>query len=288
MTTMLSLKIGDPHVWVDSGDREACAPTPGILELLTDAEHPRVEDSRDIYRKLSQNIVKEDYLKDTRRIGGHRGDSEYVWGFAAEGIGYFSADDMIPWGYRSLTYNVKRTRRIMDKVNADLEGANGIIVDIRWNDGGWDALALEIASYFTNKHQKAFTKQVRDGDGFSDPQDIWLPDNSAKGFGGPVALLCGNDTLSAPEIFALAMYAMPNVTSIGMKTCGALSDELFLRMPNGWKASLSNELYTAVAGSVFEGSGIPVDIPIDFNENNVTIEEYIKLGMHEAIAFLQQ
>jgi hypothetical protein len=35
---------------------------------------------------------------------------------------------------------------------------------------------------------------------------------------------------------------------------------LLLQLPNGWKVSLSNEVYRAVDGNVYEGRGIPVQI----------------------------
>lgn len=283
------LEIGDRHVGVDAGKQEACTTVTGILESLIEAEYPDKEDDDfewDIYRKRSRKIIKTNYLQSTIKSDGSLFDKQYVWGFAADNIGYFSIDDMTPWSNRALDYNLKQTRRIMNKVVSDLAHAKGIIVDMRWNDGGWDAVALEIASFFTNQHLKAFTKQAKNGDGFNDPQDIWMPDNSSSGYPGPVVLLCGNDTLSAAEIFVLAMRANPQVTSMGIPTYGSLSDELFLRMPNGWISSQSNEVYTSIDGSVYEGVGVPVDVLLQFDENQITLEQYISLGMDEAIKLL--
>jgi carboxyl-terminal processing protease len=41
-------------------------------------------------------------------------------------------------------------------------------------------------------------------------------------------------------------------------------------LPNGWKFSLSNEIYTDVHGRVFEVSGIPPDVPTDWPSPKAT------------------
>lgn len=51
--------------------------------------------------------------------------------------------------------------------------------------------------------------------------------------------------------------ALPNVTRIGTPTYGVLSDMLEKHLPNGWSFSLSNEVYLAVDGKLYEGLGIP-------------------------------
>jgi C-terminal processing protease CtpA/Prc len=60
-------------------------------------------------------------------------------------------------------------------------------------------------------------------------------------------------------VTALALRALPNSRSFGRPTYGALSDPFTYRLPNGWKGSISNEIYRAADGQVFEGVGIPPD-----------------------------
>lgn len=38
---------------------------------------------------------------------------------------------------------------------------------------------------------------------------------------------------------------------------GVFSDTLYRRLPNGWEFTLSNEIYRAPDGALFEGVGIP-------------------------------
>ena len=55
------------------------------------------------------------------------------------------------------------------------------------------------------------------------------------------------------------MRALPNVTTVGEATLGILSDNLLKCLPNGWEVSLSNEIYTAADGNVYEVVGVPPD-----------------------------
>jgi C-terminal processing protease CtpA/Prc len=57
------------------------------------------------------------------------------------------------------------------------------------------------------------------------------------------------------------LRARPNTRSFGRPTYGALSDPFYYRLPNGWKGAVSNEIYRASDGQVYEGVGIPPDHP---------------------------
>jgi C-terminal processing protease CtpA/Prc len=67
--------------------------------------------------------------------------------------------------------------------------------------------------------------------------------------------------VSAGEVLALAMRALPQAVIMGQPTAGMLSDNLVKPLPNGWTLSLSNEVYMSCDGQVFEGRGIVPDVP---------------------------
>ena len=261
---------------------------PGTLLKLLQKELPDGEEaSRDKIIETAKPVIATHYLKDSRKeaVGG-----EFTWGWAADGIGYFSVDSM--W-YKSvlgegttLRDSLRLVDVTMDKVIRDLEGAKGFIVDARWNGGGEDSNALHIAGHFTDDQLLALTKRARKGDGLTPEQEVFIPWHAIERFAGPVIYLCSRDTLSAAEIFSMAMMSMPNVTSLGEPTVGALSDTHSVYLPNGWRLSMSNEVYKAVDGVVYEGVGIPVDIHLP-PPDDATLESYIRLGMDEAIALLQ-
>jgi carboxyl-terminal processing protease len=139
--------------------------------------------------------------------------------------------------------------------------AKAVIVDASTNDGGQDLLARQIAARFTEKRTLAYSKYAGDDPG-ARPQAVYLEPGDQPRYTGPVYLLTSNVTVSAAEIFTMAMRALPNVTHIGQTTRGSLSDVLTKRLPNGWTVTLSNEVYLDAAGKAWEGLGIPPQVPI--------------------------
>jgi hypothetical protein len=194
------------------------------------------------------------------------------------GAGHIAARDAVAWGrlpsgvgYISLMLcenlsedegghaDVVAAGRTFDRVLRDLAGARGIIIDLRFNDGGWDRVPLTLASHFTDTAIHAFTKQpVRHGAGLYTQTIEVTPAGGAR-YTGPVAVLTSDATISAAEVGTLALRALPNTRSFGRPTYGALSDPFQFRLPNGWKGSVSNEIYRASNGQVYEGMGIPPD-----------------------------
>jgi carboxyl-terminal processing protease len=149
----------------------------------------------------------------------------------------------------------------LDDALALFKRASAVIVDVSINDGGQDRLARQIAARFTEKRTLAYSKYAGDHPG-ARPQAIYVDPSDQPRYTGPVYLMTSNVTVSAAEIFTMAMRALPNVTHVGQTTRGSLSDVLMKRLPNGWTVTLSNEVYLDAAGKAWEGLGIPPQIPI--------------------------
>ena len=58
----------------------------------------------------------------------------------------------------------------------------------------------------------------------------------------------------------MVMTELPHVTIIGEPTNGIFSNMLEKKLPNGWKYTLSFQVYYAADKKCYEGKGIPVDI----------------------------
>ena len=149
----------------------------------------------------------------------------------------------------------------LDDALALFKRARAVIVDVSINDGGQDILARQIAARFTEKRTLAYSKYAGDDRG-ARPQAIYVEPSDQPRYTGPVYLMTSNVTVSAAEIFTMAMRALPNVTHVGQTTRGSLSDVLTKRLPNGWTVTLSNEVYLDAAGKAWEGLGIPPQTPI--------------------------
>ena len=152
---------------------------------------------------------------------------------------------------------------------------------------GWDLFGLQIASRFNSssssnnntnhpaatqqpdvgKRLLAGTKHRRErGVARGDPTQIWLEpfrgDPLLAFNAKEVDVLISKATCSAAEVFALAMRELPHVRLVGEATCGTLSDEMIHRLPNGWRYSLSNELYLSPRGECFEAAGVQPDLEV--------------------------
>jgi carboxyl-terminal processing protease len=76
----------------------------------------------------------------------------------------------------------------------------------------------------------------------------------------PIVFLTSDITVSAAEIFALGLKALPDSVQLGQPTRGSLSDRPEKTLPKGWNFSLSNEIYTDIHSRVFEATGITPSI----------------------------
>ena len=152
----------------------------------------------------------------------------------------------------------------LEEVARAFASMRAVIVDARLNYGGYDRLALDFAGLFTDRPRLAYRKKAWTGNGFASSQEIGIAPRSHSLSHLPVFLLTSKQTASAGEILVLGMMSCPNVTRVGEATLGILSDNLYKPLPIGWEVSLSNEIYEAPDGALYEAAGIPpqVEIPV--------------------------
>ena len=164
-------------------------------------------------------------------------------------------------------------REIMERVMADLKASDRIVIDIRFNGGGQDAVSFEILRHFNNQKRKVALEKLKGPAGFSPIQELWLG-TSETPFIKPVYLLISPQTGSAAETMALASQSLPHIRRIGSNTAGALSTALEKELPNGWAFALSNEHFMDTKGVLYENKGIPVDYNLDYPRDR---QEFFRL-----------
>ncbi|MBN1318992.1 MAG: serine hydrolase [Anaerolineales bacterium] len=258
-------QIGDLHVSLTAGDRIIESAKPHALQVQLEKEYGRMKEADLILASRPRiiQVIQEDYLNGQ---GSTTANDMVIWGKVTPHIGYLNILAM--WGmagYRApLVEESVILTQALDRVMQDLIETDAVIVDVRLNPGGHDALSLMIANRFADKKRLAFSKKARLGDNFTESQDITIYPQGDGQFTGPVVLLTSKATVSAAEIFTLSMMSLPHVTRMGESTQGVLSDVLPKRLPNGWLVGISNEVYTACDGQLYEGSGIPVhqEVPV--------------------------
>ena len=153
----------------------------------------------------------------------------------------------------------------LDTIALDFKEVEGIIIDIRDCPGGDDTTAITIVNRFCDRKRVAFHRRTKIGPGDTDlsPLKTWhIEPRGTAQFTGPIVLLTSDSVFSGGEVFALAIGQLPDVTIIGDHTNGIFLYQLEKRLPNGWRYSLSYQIYLSADMVCYEGKGIPVDIEL--------------------------
>ncbi|MCE8000889.1 MAG: S41 family peptidase [Rhodobiaceae bacterium] len=249
------------------GARQVFSSNPGrIVETLRHAARkagtPVDQAVAGFRRALWHDSIQRDLLGgDGQMIGNGR----IQYGLIAEGVGYIAF--LTIGGFGSDTADTAReqaeTRRLLDLILADFAqaGVTSLILDLSLNFGGDDYVAREIAHRFIRRPTHAYTKYAGDAVAPIITRLVIRPSDGAR-FEGDVIVMTSNVTISAGEVLTLSLRMQPHVTHVGEATRGALSDVLSLRLPNGWRLNLSNEVYLDAAGRHWEAVGIPPDIEV--------------------------
>ncbi|MGH1345793.1 MAG: S41 family peptidase [Nannocystales bacterium] len=183
------------------------------------------------------------------------GGGTMMWGMLGGSVGYLAY----------FAFDPDNPDAELNELDAALEAfadADAMVVDLRYNEGGNDRYALDVASRFFDEERVVFQKSARDGGSLTEAVQVTLGPAEGDTFLGPVYVVTSNSTVSAAEVFTMSMAEAPHVVIAGQPSNGIFSDILERVLPNGWAFGLSNEVYTTAAGDVLEGAGVPVDLPI--------------------------
>lgn len=260
--------LDDAHVAVQDGDRIFAEPRPGTVvpNGKLDADTKKFILERDLAK--ARNL--QDFADGRITYADLPGGQGYlrISGFG----GYAGAD----------TSHAAQLAELDRALDAALgrerpRSPNGLIIDLRINGGGSDALGIHIAERLTDSAYVAYSKRARndpaDPTAHTRPQAVHVTPAQGPRHTGPVAVLTGGSTFSAGETFVQALMDRPGRTvRIGQPTQGVFSDVMMRRLPGGMTAWLPNEEFLTRSGRTFDGTGIPPH----FTEPVFTKEEFEK------------
>ena len=161
---------------------------------------------------------------------------------------------------------VEGVNKILDKIMKDLKDTQSLVVDVRFNGGGQDAVNFEILKRFNNQLRHVANVKLKHGHGYSPELKLYL-DSGKQPYVKPVYILTSQQSGSAAESFAINSISIPHIKRIGARTQGAISTALEKTLPNSWVFSISNEVGMDLQGNSYENVGVPVDIKIDYPED---------------------
>ncbi|MGB0521505.1 MAG: S41 family peptidase [Flammeovirgaceae bacterium] len=246
--------LHDGHVTLQTdfdGEEKFCGP-PYTFKL--EDEFPSKKDQDNLTQVILTELQKQGFSKP---IPIPLNDEIHVQYAVSERYGYFRIDDME--GFFPGLLN-----RALDQSMQAFEGKQGLIIDLRFNGGGWDFISYQIAGRFTQEQIVGHYKQTRKKgtNTFKKMKTWWLKPKGDIQFTSPVVVLTSDFTASAAEVFLLAMKQLPQVLLVGDTTEGIFSDMYEFRLPNGWRASLSHQQFFSANMVNYEGKGIKPDYPV--------------------------
>ena len=192
------------------------------------------------------------------------------------------------WSQRNLGFNNQRkgkiailrldafTQSVALEFSKDLlavvEGAEGIILDLRGNGGGDAEAMADVASLFLDEGTNLGRFADRSGAAFelqTFPKRLWRSSAVAP-IKLPVVVLTSENTSSAAEILAATLQAKGRAQVIGSGTCGCV---LAIRnrhaLPDGGVLDVSEFDYKTATGVRLEGAGIKPDKIISLTRSDV-------------------
>lgn len=155
----------------------------------------------------------------------------------------------------------------LDYVLFYFANADGLIIDVRDNGGGYASLVEKIASRFTDNKVLVGYSQYKSGTGhsdLSDPEPVYVESGDGIHYKGLVAILTNRNCYSATNDFVQTMKVLPGVIQIGDRTGGGAGMPMSSELPNGWYVRMSMAPYMDVDKHYTE-FGIEPDIRVDMS-----------------------
>lgn len=194
------------------------------------------------------DLIKSNYLQNTFQQSGNDLNT-YGW---LGNVGY--------WHVGAIGQNMFDINDILDY----FASADGLIVDMRHGGGGNFTYAFSEFGRLTNEERLVFTCKTKNGPGPNDYTELydWNISPAGSYFNKPIIMITDRYTISASERAAMAFKVLPNVTTVGDTTSGAIATVIGKELANGWFYSLVTQKTYYQGGNTFEGVGIPPDIYI--------------------------
>lgn len=164
-------------------------------------------------------------------------------------------------GYIELTGFGPEIERDFDQVMQQMQGTQGLIIDLRNNGGGFVTTVTQIASYFFPEETDLGEFITRFG---RSTRRRTLKLRSV--YREPVVVLVSSRSASGAEIFAAAMQERKRALVIGSNpsTCGCLLGvSRTIKLFDGGKLNISDTDYRSAYGRRIEGIGVKPDKQIE-------------------------
>lgn len=147
-----------------------------------------------------------------------------------------------------------------------MESDKGLIIDVRSNRGGDQAIALNLAGRLLSEPGVYAQTASPNADGVLGEAVDQSAEPVRPRFTKPVAILQGPTNMGVNEVFVLAASQSERVRTFGGSTYGAVGQTESIDLGNDIRILLPTERTTRPSGEVYEGQGLPPDQAVPWAE----------------------
>ncbi len=161
------------------------------------------------------------------------------------------------------SFNENSAKLIVDSFNSALtKGANGFVLDLRGNPGGYLEVAVGLAGIFVDNGQVVVSEEFNNGkkDEFKSRGTAVLKDF-------PLAILINKGSASASEILAGALRDYNNTPLVGEKSFGKGTVQELKELPDGSTLKMTVAHWILPKGDIIDGKGIEPNYPVAMPED---------------------
>jgi carboxyl-terminal processing protease len=161
-------------------------------------------------------------------------------------------------GYIRFTQFIPALDKKLDEAFDSMQGAPGVIIDLRGNGGGEDSVAVKLAGHLFDKPTQLMVTRTRKGD------DLYYRARPAKSpYLGPVAILVDGASGSASEQLTAGLQEAGRAYVIGTRTEGDDMDADLAKLPTGAYLIYAAGEPRTPKGVVVEGRGVIPDLEVN-------------------------
>ncbi|MCU0358441.1 MAG: S41 family peptidase [Cyclobacteriaceae bacterium] len=255
-------RIYRPQVTASTTEEELYQTITAMLTNLDDGHVQLVAPDRRIFNanyirnnKIDDELFNLDVIRNKYLEPGFKqlSDDGYVYGkIRGKNIGYiyfnYVADNFF----------------IMNQFLDENLFSDGIIIDLRHNQGGDFTFGFSAFGRLTNQTRDVFQSRTKNGTGSNDftPLHTWRLTPGGAYFNKPIIVLTDRYTISAGERSVMALMTLPNVTVMGDTTSGAHATMIGRELANGWYYTIATQNTLLFDGKSYEGIGLAPDVVV--------------------------
>jgi carboxyl-terminal processing protease len=165
------------------------------------------------------------------------------------------------------TFNSEDAQKEFEKHLPEIRGSDGLILDVRQNDGGSGVIAYNLIGYLTGKDfapppwkSREYIATLRvwgEAGGWYESKPSMWKGHPGDFYSKPVVMLIGPRSLSATDVFAETFHRLQRGKLIGEPTGGSTGDPLAFALPGGGSGRVAT---SADVGAGLVGRGVHPDV----------------------------